>query len=337
MASQLETRCSDLVEKLGLGARADVSSVRALTGGVASDIAAVDVGNRRICTKFALEKLRVAEEWHAPVDRNGAEYAWLAFAGKTVPGSAPMLFGRDAELNGFAMEFLQGDDIYLWKTALLDGQPDRDEAAKVAAALGEIHAASARPGFDAAPFQNRQDFYDLRLEPYLAYTASVHNELAASMQSLIESLQSNERVLIHGDVSPKNILFRNGEPVFLDAECATMGDPGFDVAFCLNHLLLKSFHMPDRADERLASVRRFWAAYASKVHWEDIGNLENRVCKLLPALMLARIDGKSPVEYLSGGNHKRIRAFSIPLVGKPPVTLEDLTGKVFAELTERQS
>jgi hypothetical protein len=92
----------------------DVSSVQPLTGGVASDIAAVDFDGRKVCIKFALSKLRVADDWHASVDRNRAEYAWLEFAGRVVPGSVPELFGRDADLNGFAMEFLKGEDIYNW-------------------------------------------------------------------------------------------------------------------------------------------------------------------------------------------------------------------------------
>jgi 5-methylthioribose kinase len=101
----------------------DVSSVQPLTGGVASDIAAVDFDGRKVCIKFALSKLRVADDWHASVDRNRAEYAWLEFAGRVVPGSVPELFGRDADLNGFAMEFLKGEDIYNWKTELMQRRP----------------------------------------------------------------------------------------------------------------------------------------------------------------------------------------------------------------------
>ncbi len=45
--------------------------------------------------------------------------------------------------------------------------------------------------------------------------------------------------LVHGDVSPKKVPAGPRGPVFLDAECAWYGDPAFDLAFCLNHLLLK--------------------------------------------------------------------------------------------------
>jgi len=332
MSDELRSRCMELLVSLGLASSGDEPAIKRLTGGVASDIASVDLDNRTVVVKFALEKLRVSEDWHAPVDRNRAEYLWLEFAGLTVPSSAPQLFGRDAELNGFAMEMLQGEDCYLWKTALLARHSTSGEAEKVGRAIGKIHAASSVPAFDASSFQNQQDFYDLRVEPYLVFTSSRYPDLQQNFQALIEELQGNSSVLIHGDVSPKNILFRAGQPVLLDAECATMGDPAFDVAFCLNHLLLKSFHMADMADELLAELRGFWAAYVTNVTWEDSLQLESRVCRLLPALMLSRIDGKSPVEYLSNLSKDRIREFTLPVLATPPRDLDEMVNRVGAAL-----
>lgn len=332
MSDELRTRCMELLVSLGLASSGDELAIKRLTGGIASDIASVDLGNRTVVVKFALEKLRVAEEWHAPVDRNRAEYQWLEFAGLTVPGSAPLLFGRDPDLNGFAMEMLQGEDVYLWKTALLARHSTPGEAEKVGRAIGEIHAASSVPAFDPSPFRNQQDFYDLRLEPYLVFTSAHYPDLRHEFQVLIEELQDNSSVLIHGDVSPKNILFRAGQPILLDAECATMGDPAFDVAFCLNHLVLKAFHIRDMADELLAELRGFWAAYVTNVTWEDALQLESRVCRLLPALMLSRIDGKSPVEYLSNLNRDRIREFTLPVLANPPRDLDEMVNRVGAAL-----
>ena len=325
MASiQLRDRCTGLVTSLGLAPNDGVVDVRPLTGGVASDIASVDLGDRVVCVKFALEKLRVAEDWHAPVNRNAAEYAWLDFAGDAVRGCAPRLYGRDAAHNGFAMEFVDGDDVYLWKSALLDGRPLREEAAKVGKVLGRIHAASTAEDFDSSRFRNQHDFYALRLDPYLGFTAALYPELAGNLRQLIDAQVSNAVALIHGDVSPKNILFRSGQAVFLDAECATMGDPAFDVSFCLNHLLLKAFHMPGRIDEMLGEFAAFWTSYARNVSWENVDGLERRVCSLLPALMLARIDGKSPVEYLDENDRDRVRVFAKAHLEKPPAVLRAL-------------
>jgi aminoglycoside phosphotransferase (APT) family kinase protein len=331
----LQSRCADLVHKLGLALPEDISSVQPLTGGVASDIAAVDFSGRKVCVKFALSKLRVADDWHASIDRNSAEYAWLEFAGRAVPGSVPALFGRDADLNGFAMEFVKGEDIYNWKTQLMQRRPRPDEAAKAGEVLGKIHAASTAPDFDAVKFQNQDSFYELRLEPYFGFTAQKHPELRSILEQLITRLQEISTVLIHGDVSPKNILFRDGQPVFLDAECATMGDPAFDVAFCMNHLMLNWFHFRDTTDDFLLGVTEFWDGYWPHVCWEDASALEKRICELLPALLLARVDGKSPVEYLDEDNQKRVRHFAIAVLTDPPASLAEFKSRGDAVLEVR--
>jgi aminoglycoside phosphotransferase (APT) family kinase protein len=120
---------------------------------------------------------------------------------------------------------------------------------------------------------------------------------------------------VHGDVSPKNILAGPDGPVFLDAECAWFGDPAFDLAFCLNHLLLKCLWTPSARTRFLGCFDALKDAYFESVAWEPARQLEARTAALLPALLLARIDGKSPVEYIDDETIKSgVRAFSIPLI-----------------------
>ncbi|MGV8986009.1 MAG: phosphotransferase family protein [Cypionkella sp.] len=328
MSSEFENRCAALLASLNLCAAAEVTSVRRLTGGVASDIAAVSFRGQTVCVKFALARLNVAEDWFAPVHRGRAEYAWLKFAGETVPGAAPILYGWSKADNGFIMEFLTGDDVYLWKTALLAAKPDQGEAPKVAEILGRIHAASTGAGFDAAHFDNAADFDALRLDPYLRFTAGRHPQLSDMLLGLADRTKAMRTTLVHGDVSPKNILIRSGAPVILDAECATMGDPAFDVAFCLNHLMLKSFHLPAQSAALRGAVMQFWQTYAQHVLWEPLAELEARVAALLPALMLARIDGKSPVEYMGAAERDHVRSAAIPQIARPAATLAGLLDQV---------
>lgn len=327
----LRARVARLVVDLELGRVEELREVRALGGGVASDIARVALGDRALCVKFALPKLKVAADWHAPVHRSRAEYAWLSVAGAVTPGAAPRLHGYCEAEGGFAMEAIEGPGVYLWKAALLSGEPDRGEAARVGHALGRVHAASARPGFERAPFRNRDDFRALRIEPYLFHTAHRHPDLADRLRALACGLYGSETALVHGDVSPKNVLIRDGAPVLLDAECATMGDPAFDAAFCLNHLVLKAMHRPAAASSLLSQARRFWEAYAAFVHWEPPSAVEARAAALLPALMLARVDGKSPVEYLGEIERARARALARAALLAPEAPLAArlaaLTGK----------
>jgi len=324
LTDELTKHCKELLEELDIIERGETIAVMPLTGGVASDIARGTVGSRQVGVKFALPKLKVRADWFAPVHRNAAEYQWLQVAADVAPASAVALLGHSVRLHGFAMEFISGDDAYLWKTNLLAAANDHGEAATVGDLLGRIHTKSTEPQFYTDGFKNRDDFHALRIEPYLLYTASKHADIASEITHIAKKLHRAESVLIHGDVSPKNIFFRAGKPIILDAECATMGDASFDVAFCLNHLVLKAIHMPSVRDRYLASALTLWQHYAPSITWEPVLAIELRVCKLLPVLMLARVDGKSPVDYLAEQSRSTVRQISRQLIQSPVGQLSDL-------------
>jgi aminoglycoside phosphotransferase (APT) family kinase protein len=327
MPLEFELRCRNLVESLGLGEAAEVTGVYPLTGGVASDIARVDVGGTSYCVKFALEKLKVAEDWRAPVHRNKAEYAWLEAVSRIAPQSVPKLHGRSDIENGFAMEFLDSTQSILWKENLLHGEPNIEHAAAVGALLGKSHATTSTSQFDRQAFTNRDDFQSLRLDPYLNFTATRHPDLSRYLKGQVNSLYACEQVLVHGDVSPKNILLRGDTPILLDAECATMGDACFDLAFCMNHFLLKAIHRPDHQAVLLAAVGALWEAYVPHIVWEDAASVEARTTVLLPMLMLARVDGKSPVEYLNIPAQEAVRQLAIPAIVSPGSRLDHLISR----------
>ena len=132
-------------------------------------------------------------------------------------------------------------------------------------------------------------------------------------------IDSNRRVLVHGDVSPKNVLVGPTGPMLVDAECATFSDPAFDVAFCLNHLLLKCLWNPAATDGFSACFTEFVVAYLDCVTWESPEQLERRAARVVPAFLLARIDGKSPVEYLDAAQRSVVRESARSLLLGPPL------------------
>jgi aminoglycoside phosphotransferase (APT) family kinase protein len=276
-----------------------VVSGKRLTGGVSSDIWRIDLPSGPICVKRALAKLHVAANWHAPVDRNRYEARWMRHANAAVPGTAPALLGQDETSGALAMQYLSPSDYKLWKTELHAGHAEPDFAASVATRLVSIHAATAADPSVAAEFPTDEIFFDIRLEPYLIATARAHPDLAAPLYELVATTRANKCALVHGDVSPKNILVGRDGPVFLDAECAWWGDPAFDLSFCLNHLLLKCLWTPSARAGFLACFDSLMAAYRAGITWEPADALEGRAARLLPGLFLARVDGKSPVEYIT--------------------------------------
>ncbi len=293
-----------------------------LAGGVSSDIYRVDVGGQTLCVKRALPKLKVAADWQVPVERNRFEVEWLREAGRIAPGAVPTLLGEDPEGGAFAMAWLPPSRYPVWKTLLRDGEIDGATGAQVGDVLGRIHAATADRADIAARFSTDAIFFAIRLEPYLVATGRAHADLVARLDELVAVTARTRRVLVHGDFSPKNILIGPDGPVVLDAECAWFGDPAFDLAFVLNHLLLKGAWRPAWRRRYLEVFASLVAAYRRHVAWEPWPALDRRTAALLPGLLLGRIDGKSPVEYLTDdAARERVRRFSRARLAHPPATL----------------
>jgi aminoglycoside phosphotransferase (APT) family kinase protein len=283
----------------------------------------VDLASGPVCVKRALPRLKVQALWEAPVERNRYEFEWFRVAGEAAPGAAPRLLGRDAEAGLFVMEYLEPREHPVWKEQLRQGDARPGFAARVGATLARIHAVTAGREEFARRFPSDAIFHAIRLEPYLVATAIRHPDLADRLHALVRTTAGTKRCLVHGDVSPKNILAGPRGPVFLDAECAWYGDPAFDLAFCLNHLLLKCLWTPAARERFLACFEALCGAYFERADWEPRAALEARAAALIPGLLLARVDGKSPVEYITAEHDKaRVRTVARKLLAQTPSRLE---------------
>jgi aminoglycoside phosphotransferase (APT) family kinase protein len=313
-----EAMVQEALGRLGLLAPGEAPCFTRLTGGVSSDIWRVDLAQGPVCVKRALAKLRVAADWRAPVERNAYEAAWMRQAAAIVPQAVPALLGQDQAAGALVMAYLAPSRYRKWKAELLAGEVDPGVAAAVGQCLVRVHAGTARDEAIARTFPTDRIFHDIRLEPYLEATARAHPDCAAALQRLVEVTAATKLALVHGDVSPKNILIGPQGPVFLDAECSWYGDPAFDLAFCLNHMLLKCLAVPAAAPRLLGSFDALAETYLAGVAWEPKADLEARAAHLLPGLLLGRVDGKSPVEYLTREVHKdQVRAVARRLLEAP--------------------
>jgi aminoglycoside phosphotransferase (APT) family kinase protein len=310
------------IDQSGLVAKGDSIAMTPLAGGVASDIWKVTTAARSFVVKKALARLRVAKEWRAPVSRNASEVEWMLAAGRIVPGAVPEILTHDSALGAYAMTFLDPADHPVWKAELMAGRIDPAFAARLGEIMARIHSATANSIDVARRFANDATFHSIRLEPYLEATAQIHPDLAEPLFNLSRETLACKKALVHGDISPKNILIGPKGPVILDAECAWYGDPAFDLAFCLNHLLLKCLWAPASRFDFLACFDSLADAYLHQADWEDADNLEGRAARLLPALLLARVDGKSPLEYVTHLTDKeRVRCVARPLILTGPQSL----------------
>jgi aminoglycoside phosphotransferase (APT) family kinase protein len=273
-----------------------------LTGGVSCDVWKVETPSGPIVVKRPLEQLRVAAEWHAPVERGQSEVRWLRRARSVDARIAPEVLAELPTGHAFAMRFLPACPV--WKDELIAGRVDVDFAAAVGRGIAAVHAATANKAADRDAFPNDEMFRALRVDPFLLHVARKDAALAPALGALAGELLSAKIALVHGDVSPKNILVSADGPVFLDAECAVYGDPAFDLAFCTTHLLLKAVWLDDA---RLAqSAAALVDAYRAGIDWEEADELLLRAGRLTAALLLARVEGKSPAPYLTHPEHQRV-------------------------------
>lgn len=323
LADERELQAS--LHRMGLLEADEAVTLTPLTGGVSSQIVRVETTRSTLCIKRALSRLKVAAEWQAPVERNEAEVAWMRLAGALIPGCVPEILGEDQVSRAFAMRYLDPVRYAVWKSQLRDGIADIAVARAVGQKLAAVHRGTAHDSELAAAFSNDASFHALRLEPYFLTAASANPDCAGPLRRLTERTANTRLALVHGDVSPKNILVGPDGPVFLDAECAWYGDPAFDLSFCLAHLLLKCAWVPQAASGFLQCFDALQQAYLEGLDWEPRHDLEARAAALLPALLLARVDGKSPVEYITQDAQRRqIRAFAKSRVIVAPTTLASI-------------
>ncbi|MFD4469619.1 phosphotransferase family protein [Rhodococcus sp. NPDC058505] len=311
----------DALRGLGMIGASDHPVGTPLTGGVSSDVWRVDLAGGAVCLKRALPKLKVAADWRAPTERAGWEARWLRMAGATL---APRVLRAFDERTGvLVLDWLDPHTHPVWKGELASGRVDPAFAAAVGRSLAALHAAGARETlaeWEAA----RPLFETLRISPYLRATAERRDEYGPLIGGVVDSLTRAAVTVVHGDVSPKNILVGPSGPVFLDAECASPGDPAFDLAFCLNHLVLKGVWLPTLRDDLHSAAAQLLAAYLSAVTWESAPDVLRRTLVLLPALALARVDGVSPVEYLSEDRGRPdVRRAAVDLLATPAHTLDE--------------
>jgi len=322
-----------ILARAGLIGAGEEPKLAPLAGGVASDIWKVETGTRTFCVKRALPKLRVEQDWYVPVERNANEAGWIEIINGIEPDAAPKLLAHVPEAGLLAMEYLPPESFPVWKSLLRDGHADPDFAAEVGRRLGRIHAATAGRQDIAARFASDAIFHAIRLEAYLETAAGAHGDLSDALMALSRRTLTTRRALVHGDVSPKNILAGPRGPVFLDAECAWYGDPAFDVAFCLNHLLLKCLWTPSARDGFERCFTALAGAYLGEVAWEPATEIEARAASLLPGLFLARVDGKSPAEYVTRATDKAaVRRTAAALLRKPPARLSEVWAAWMREL-----
>jgi 5-methylthioribose kinase len=286
--------------------------------------------------KQALARLRVATEWLSDprrIEREALALEWLPRL--TPPGTIPHLLFLDRVHHVLGMEAVPRPHEN-WKTLLLQGRVQSTHVEQFGQLLAALHERSRKERSELEPlFGNRTFFRTLRLEPYYRYSAEQVPEMAPFLLELIRSTEEQHLALVHGDYSPKNVLVRNEQLVLLDHEVIHFGDPAFDLGFSLAHFLSKALHLPEQRTAFLAAATFFWNTYrAGAPNMAALAGFEQRAVRHTLACLLARVAGRSPLEYLTGAEREWQKGTVRGLVAKRFGTVPELI-QAYAEIFGR--
>jgi aminoglycoside phosphotransferase (APT) family kinase protein len=289
--------------------------------------------------KQALAKLRVAVDWFSSPERNHCEALGLRYLSAMLPsGTVPGLIFEDTENHVLAMQAVPAPHTN-WKQMLLAGQVEPDHIRQFAQMLGDIHRQSSQRRAELMPvFEDRTFFESTRVEPYYSYSGQQVPESGAFYADLMAETRATQVAIVHGDYSPKNVLVHQGRLVLLDFEVIHFGDPAFDVGFSLTHLLSKAHHLPSHRQRLSVAANHYWRVYEEAVSGLDWATpnheYEARAARHTLACLLARVAGRSPLEYLSREEKDRQRAVVVVLMNAPPVRIPDLIDRFIAEISQ---
>ena len=314
------------LQQNGYIAPGEEARVTVLRGGVSNRTVLVERDGEAWVLKQALAKLRVAVDWYADPERIHREALGLRWLEILAPsGCVPGLVFEDRQEHILAMQAVPQPHAN-WKGLLLQGELNAKYVAQFARLLGTIHRESHLRQAEVAPvFEDRSYFESLRLEPYYRYTAQQIPEAADFLDRLIADTRATRQALVHGDYSPKNILVHQGRLVLLDHEVIHFGDPAFDVGFSMTHFLSKAHHLPHIRDRFVHAALDYWQGYWNSIYdlpWA--ANLERRAARHTLGCLLARVAGRSPLEYLDSSEQARQQRAVVHLMRHPPQSIPEL-------------
>ena len=306
-----------------------IVNVSSLSGGVSSEIYKVDTQYNSFCVKKALRQLKVKKVWKADTIRSYYEYLWLKKVKKILPKSVPKVFKYSRKNNFLILEYLDTKKYSVLKNDLLSGKVDCKAISALSKKLSIVHA-NLKSENNKKIFQRHNfNFINLRIAPYLFELKKNYSELNNYIKQVSNNLINYQHTVIHGDFTPKNILVNSSNQIILDAEVASYGDPSFDIVSMLNHLLIKIIFVRKNKNKLIKALRLCFNNYFNNVTWEDRQSLISRSNYLLPAMILARVDGKSPVEYLKYKKHKNmLRKLAMDLISTKDYDFETVINRL---------
>ena len=284
------------------------ATVETLTGGVSCVVLAVSNADVDLVVKQALPELKTKAKWVADQRRAIVEADAMQVYHSITPDSVPKLIDCDAAEFTLTMSRLPRSCTN-WKIDMLEGRIYPEMGAKLGKVLAAWHNAAAVSDEIKAKFMEDSLFEQLRVTPFYRAVMDKNPDLQPVISNLINEITTVKITLVHGDFSPKNIMATTDHrPIVLDFEVAHIGNPVFDLAFLLAHLLCKIIRatQPDEKDLLVETAKQFIASYQQTTRLSVAASLPRHIA----LIALARVEGVSPVNYLDAPAQQRLVALT---------------------------
>lgn len=282
----------------------DHAEVTLLAGGVSNMVFRVATDRGRFVLKQSRPQLRTRDAWFSDVRRIFRELEVMRALADVLPEDiVPRVLWEDRDNFAFAMTHAP-DGPGTWKEAMLAGTVDPERGRQAGEVLGKTHEYSAQHPDRFAGFGDPTMFWELRVEPFYERVQKRCPDVAVPLESLIADFRQRRVALCHGDFTPKNMLLHERGFTLVDYETGTLGEPAMDLGLFVAHLVLKAIRRPDQRDLFVQTIRAFWTAYAAELRTLSSADQEARGVRHLGACLLARVDGASPVDYLTTDSQK---------------------------------
>jgi 5-methylthioribose kinase len=284
------------------------ATVETLTGGVSCIVLAVSNADVDLVVKQALPELKTKAKWVADQRRAIVEADAMQVYYSITPDSVPELLDCDPTEFTLTMSRLPRSCTN-WKIDMLEGRIHPQMGAQLGKVLAQWHNAAAVSDEIKAKFLEGSLFEQLRVAPFYRAVMDKNPDLQPVISDLIVEITTVKSTLVHGDFSPKNIMAtQDHRPIVLDFEVAHIGNPVFDLAFLLAHLLCKIVYATqvDQKQALVETATQFLNTYKQNTRLTVAESLPHHIA----LIALARVEGVSPVNYLDGPAQQRLVALT---------------------------
>ncbi len=266
-----------------------------LTGGYINDIKQAFADNKLYVIKCGIRDKGKLYNINAPPTRIYNEYESIMTFRKYIHNPSyvanPICFDPDSYTIVFESAPKQAT---LLSDMLLRNEVDFNAVKSISKGLVEMHNATLEKKELLDKFSDTEGFLKLKVE-----TQCLNITDDEQLKKYIKNFSINslkiKKVLLHGDIAPKNIMVWDNRFLFIDFEECAYSDPAIDIGYLIAHFYL---HKIITNEEHFSdAIKIIYDTYMSGINYDD-PTFEERISKYIGIFMLSRIDGEAKAKYI---------------------------------------